>query len=222
VVFVEDTGSGIAPEILPRIWEPFFTTKAPGAGSGLGLATVRNIVEKSGGFITVDTTLGRGTVFQMYLPASDGALVTPEPNSAATVGRGAGECVLVVDDEPGVREVAKAVLSNGGYRVVVAAHGAEALTVIKTGAVRVDVVLTDLDMPELNGLQLASKLASLRPELPVIAMSGLASRQDGFDPAQFSGGFLHKPFTVDRLVGAVRKTLRVPQGQGEAASRVIE
>src|SRR5581483_2695398 len=151
---VSDTGPGIPPEILERIFEPFFTTKGVGKGTGLGLSTVHGIVKSHGGFITVKTGRGEGTTFQVYFPASsepDTAEVEP---AATTLPNGKGELVLVVDDEAKVRDVAGIALQSSGYQVLLASDGAEALAMFATSLGKVAVVLTDLNMPFMDGVAL--------------------------------------------------------------------
>ena len=209
VLFIEDTGAGIAPELLPRIWEPFFTTKPDETGTGLGLSTVRSIVEAHAGFIAVDSTAGDGTTFRVYLPAIASSTLQPESGAPRAVSGGGGESILVVEDERGVREVIKTALTEAGYRVAAAANGIEALRMFEARPKQYDLVLTDIDMPMLNGAKLALAVDEIRPDLAVLAMSGLSLKSDGVDPALFSGGFLPKPFTVDELYRAVRRAFEL-------------
>ena len=207
VLFVEDTGTGIAPDLLLRIWEPFFTTKSRATGTGLGLSTVRDIVETHAGFSAVETTAGRGTAFRVFLPAIGSSTRQQEPGAPRKTPRGDGEKILVVDDEIVIRDMTKVALTKAGYWVATAANGAEALEMIKARPELFDLVLADIDMPELDGAKLASALSVIRPTLPVAAMSGLSNKSANVDPAQFSGEFLPKPFTVEELFRAVRQAL---------------
>jgi two-component system, cell cycle sensor histidine kinase and response regulator CckA len=207
VLFVEDTGTGIAPELLPHIWEPFFTTKSSDKGTGLGLSTVRRIVETHAGFISIDTAAGRGTAFRVFLPPIGSGTLKQEPDAPRKTPGGDGKKILVVDDEIAIREVTKAALTKAGYHVATAANGAAALETSKARPDQFDLVLTDIDMPELDGENLALALAAIRPTLPVLAMSGLSSESTRVDPTKFSGGFLPKPFTVLQLLLAVRRAL---------------
>jgi two-component system cell cycle sensor histidine kinase/response regulator CckA len=207
VLFVEDTGTGIAPELLPHIWEPFFTTKPGEKGTGLGLSTVRDIVEVHAGFIAVDTAAGHDTAFRVFLPAVGPSTLKQEPDAPRQIPGGGSERILVVDDELVVREMTKVALTKAGYRITAMANGAIALKTIRALPDQFDLVLTDIDMPELDGSKLAAALATIRPNLPVMAMSGLPSKSAGMDPARFSGGFLPKPFTVEGLFRAVREAL---------------
>ena len=205
-IVVEDTGSGIAPEILPRIWEPFFTTKGNGGGTGLGLSTVRAIVEDHQGFATLDTRVGRGSRFEIHLPAAASAAEEQrvEPPEAR---QGAGELVLVVDDEPHVRQVAEAILTRNGYRVVTASDGVEALAVFVAKTADVSVVVADLDMPNLDGVALTKIIRSLNPACRVLAMTGTAEAAELAEATKQSTLLLEKPFTSRMLLHAVHQVL---------------
>src|ERR1019366_2111582 len=161
VLEIGDTGTGIAPEVLEHIWEPFFTTKAANNGTGLGLSTVRGIVEKHSGFITVQTAVGRGTTFQVYLPASETATGTLSNSPLPSVPRGQGELILIVDDEADIREVISATLISHGYRVLVTADGLEAVALFAPRCAEIKLVITDLHMPGLEGGTLAIVLRRL-------------------------------------------------------------
>jgi PAS domain S-box-containing protein len=207
VLTVEDSGTGIAPELLPRMWEPFVTTKPDQMGTGLGLAVVRDIVERHTGFITVDTVPGRGTTFRVYLPAFGARALKEEPDTPREQSVRGHEYILAVDDEPAILKLTRTALLKSGYRIATAANGAEALEMITAQPEQFDLVLTDIDMPELDGAKLAQAVAAIRPSLPVVAMSGLSIPSGGVDPTQFSGGFLPKPFTLDELRRVVRQAL---------------
>ena len=191
---VSDTGTGIPREIQAQIFEPFFTTKEQGKGTGLGLATVYGIVKQSGGYIEVDSEPGQGTAFRIYLPRLDAAAAT--------------ETILLVEDEEGVRELARDILRASGYTVLEARNGAEALLLCERHQGPLDMLLTDVVMPRMSGRELAERLAPLRPELSVLYMSGYT------DDAVIRHGvlaagtaFLQKPFTPAALVQRVRETL---------------
>jgi two-component system, cell cycle sensor histidine kinase and response regulator CckA len=211
VLHVEDTGTGIAPEMLGRMWEPFFTTKATGKGTGLGLSTVRGIVEKHGGFIEVRSALGRGSCFRVHLPAEEAgpgenASAQPQPSPA-----GRGELILVVDDERHICDLTLTMLTRRGYRVLLAADGAEAVRVFAQCASEIRLVITDLHMPNLDGAMLGSALRRINPAIKLLAMSGmpasLSSRPD-FQPEEFADAFLPKPFKPDTLLAKVHELLR--------------
>jgi PAS domain S-box-containing protein len=210
-VTVADTGTGIPPEILERIWEPFFTTKTPDKGTGLGLSTVRGIVAQHQGFLVLQTHAGRGTTFTVYLPA-DEASVRGEsrPVSATPLPHGAGELVLVVDDEVPVREMVAGTLEHFGYRVLSAGDGAEAIASFATHAEEVRLVVTDLQMPLLDGKNLITALLRIRPGLPVICMSGADTVSKSLTP--FISAFLTKPFTVEALLETTHAALHRSSG----------
>jgi len=204
---VSDTGTGIPPGILERIWDPFFTTKGEGKGTGLGLATVRGIAANHGGFVRVESTVGQGTKFQVFLPAAD----QPNTSSVAAVAqflpRGKGELVLVVDDETGVRELITAALGRYGYRVLASANGSEAMALYAPRAAEIALVVTDLGMPEMGGGDLAVALTRLNPGVKVLFMSGAGAGAGPDDNLPADAPFLPKPFAIDKLVIAVRDSL---------------
>ncbi len=217
VLHVEDTGTGIAPEILSHVWEPFYTTKASGKGTGLGLSTVRGIVESHHGFITIESELGRGTAFHVYLPAAQDALGDPAAPAAHLIPRGHGELILIVDDEPNIREVTAATLTRHGYRVTAASDGSEALAHFSRCSRDVRLVITDLHMPRLDGAAIARVIRCVNPTVKILAASGLdsGSRPDAAPPA-FADAFLAKPFNVDTLLGTVHRLLHAPPAEASA------
>jgi PAS domain S-box-containing protein len=206
---VEDTGVGIPPDVLARIWEPFFTTKGIDKGTGLGLSTVRGIVESHSGVITVHTTPGQGTRFRVYLPALDqaqesGSISIPAPE----IPRGNGEWILVVDDEASIRNMSATMLSRQGYRVLTAADGAEAIALFTPRSKEIQLVITDLSMPNLDGAGLARVIRRLNSGVKIIAVSGLADGQRGELPTQnFTDFFLHKPFRSEALLKMTHEIL---------------
>src|SRR5690606_5539853 len=195
VFHVEDTGTGIPPDVLARMWEPFFTTKGTDKGTGLGLSTVRGIIETHSGFVTVRTEPAHGTRFRVYLPAADQslenvALKTPAP----AVPRGMGELVLVVDDEISIRNMSATMLSRHGYRVLTAADGAEAISLFTPRSREIRLVITDLSMPNVDGAAFARVIQQLNPAVRIIAVSGLGATGEGEKPMQnFTPHFLLKP-----------------------------
>lgn len=205
---IEDTGTGIAPENLPRIFNPFFTTKEVGKGTGIGLSTAFGIVNNHGGFITVDSRLGEGTAFDVYLPV---ALDSVAPEAAAgekPAQRGEGEVILVVDDEEPIREATRHVLMQNGYRVVTAVNGRHALTVFLAHRNDVKLVITDVMMPEMGGGTLARALRVLAPGLKILATSGLEADRQHREFASLGGAeILQKPCGAATLLDAVRRTL---------------
>ena len=202
-VEVRDTGSGIPPEMLAQIWEPFFSTK--GKGTGLGLSTVRGIVNQHAGAVTVQTQVGRGTAFTVYLPAADGVGGVARP-PAVPFARGNGELILVADDEEPVRVVVAQILTTYGYKVITACDGADAIVQFATRAGEVRMLLTEMMMPVLGGSALATALRRLNPSMPIIAMSGAPSHADS-PHKEFTQAFLAKPFQAESLLLMVRRTL---------------
>ncbi len=196
---------------LTRIFEPFFTTKADGAGSGLGLATVYEIVEQSRGRLTVKSTPGAGSTFTIDLPATAGleaAAAGPARPAAKSGGRG---LILVVEDEPAVRSLTATMLRRHGYDVLVAASGADALAMASDSDEPIDLVITDVVMPGMNGQTVAKRLREGRKDLRVLFVSGYADdaiRRNGVLEAGTS--LLQKPFLTDELIGRVRSLLDAP------------
>lgn len=209
VLEVGDTGTGIPPDILERIWNPFFTTKGEGKGTGLGLSTVRGIAASHGGFARVDTAVAQGTTFRVFLPAVEqGAAGRALPTSRHPFEvRGAGELILVVDDESSVRELITAVLSRCGYRVLVAAHGIEAMALYTPRATEIALVITDLSMPEMGGGDLATALSRLNPGVRVLFISGAGGAPGVQDNVPPGSRILTKPFAVEKLAAAVGEAL---------------
>jgi len=199
---VRDTGAGIPSEILPRIFDPFFTTKAN--GTGLGLATVYGIIEQHRGWIDVDSELGRGTTFRVYLPEHDRD-TTPEARGAQRTNPRGKETILLVEDDRGVRRALSSLLESHGYEVLAADSGAAALAAWETAGRQFDLVVTDLMMPGMNGRELAAALSARQPELAILIISG---RSRDLDPSlTASYEVLHKPFEGERLLAAVRACL---------------
>lgn len=205
---VRDTGHGMDEETQSHIFEPFFTTKEKGKGTGLGLSTVYGIVKQSGGFIEVESKPGRGATFKIFFPRVDGAAQGTESVAAGGDPIKGRETVLLVEDEPGVRRLVNETLRLHGYTVLEARHGIEALL---TGAKHlgpIHLLLTDVVMPQMSGPEVAEKLATVRPEVKVLYMSGYPDH-----PAFSKGGvdtehsFLQKPFTPSTLAQKVREVL---------------
>jgi len=202
---VSDTGIGMDAETRSRLFEPFFTTKAPGKGSGLGLSTVYGIVKQSDGQITVYSQPGCGTIFEVYLPRVTEVLVEPAP-LPKTLAKGS-ETILLVDDEDGVRNLMVAVLQTNGYEVLEANNGANALAVYEKNAHKIDIVLTDIVMPQMNGIELGRALRTRAPGLKILYISGYRENPLLAHLGDNPRDFLQKPFTPDVLLGKVRDVL---------------
>jgi CheY-like chemotaxis protein len=208
---VSDTGTGMTPQVLARLFEPFFTTKEKGKGTGLGLATVHGIAARNGGSVSVRSEPGVGTSFQVYFPEADvAALAIEPPPSPVRPHSPTHATVLVVDDELGIREVARRLLAQQGYSVLIAATSEDALRLFEQHP-SIDVLLTDVVMPGVSGPQLTERMCEQRPVLKVIYMSGYTEEAIGHHGVLNPGiAFLHKPFTVETLGRKIREILDQP------------
>ncbi len=206
---VEDTGTGMTPETIERIFEPFFTTKEVGKGTGLGLSTVHAIVRGHQGFINVHSEPGEGTRFRVYLPATTPSVAAAGVHDGASdAPRGRGELVLVVDDEETIRHVAARTLERFGYRVVLAANGAEAVAIFALRGQEIDLVLTDMAMPVMDGAATMTALRALDPTVRIVASSGLDA--GGGAMKMLDAGarhFIAKPYSADELLRVLRRAL---------------
>jgi two-component system cell cycle sensor histidine kinase/response regulator CckA len=224
MVEVSDSGTGIPPEIMDKIFEPFFTTKEVGKGTGLGLSMVYGIVKQSGGYIYPESEMGRGTSFRLFLPrhipeivvvqeagvqalpASDAPAAAPVTEPVDLTGNSA--VVLLVEDEEAVRRGGKRMLETRGYTVHEAGSGTEALEIMEELEGKVDIVVSDVVMPEMDGPTLLGELRKTYPDMKFIFVSGYA--EDAFArnlPADAKFGFLPKPFSLKQLAVAVREML---------------
>jgi two-component system cell cycle sensor histidine kinase/response regulator CckA len=212
---VSDSGCGMAPEVQARIFEPFFTTKPVGQGTGLGLSTVYGIVKQSEGFVWVESEPRLGTTFRIYLPRVSSRQLEPPETETPAAPRGGSETILVVEDEYIVRSLACRGLREQGYHVLEARHGGEALRRVGEQPRKIDLVISDVVMPEVGGRELGQRLARLQPELPVLYMSGYTGddviQRGLLDPG---APFQQKPFTPEGLARKVREMLdaRRPAG----------
>ena len=205
---VEDTGTGIPKEIIDKIFDPFFTTKEIGKGTGLGLATSMAIVTGHKGFMRVTSHAGAGTRFDIYLPAQTERATPPPPVARVVYPRGKGETVLIVDDEAGIRQIAERTLEKYGYKVLLAADGAEAIALYRRRQGDIAVVVTDMMMPLMDGTATIQELVRINPEVRIIAASGLATDAHGAGAAAARvSGFLPKPFTAETLLTAIKAAL---------------
>jgi PAS domain S-box-containing protein len=211
---VRDTGTGMPEDVVDKIFEPFFSTKEEGEGTGLGLSTAYSIIQSHDGFLDVESEEDVGTTFRIFLPVADEDVAAPqvsgtgEAESERAQPRGDGTRVLVVDDEEFVLESAEQTLESDGYEVRTALDAAAALRVVQKDEETVDLVITDLRMPGMSGLELIRTLRSKYPALPIVAASGVA---DGRTEEALEAGaqtFLPKPFTAEKLGGALQEALR--------------
>jgi hypothetical protein len=217
-IMVQDNGCGMDPEIAEKVFEPFYTTKKSGQGTGLGLAMVYGIVKRVGGGIWLQTRTGRGTLFTIDLPAVSSAETrAPTPPSSEVPKLGRGETVLIVEDEAGVRRSAARILGRFGYRVIPAANGLEAIEIARKSQEKIDLLLTDVVMPEISGPELVDELLAHEPTLKTIYMSGYADElldDHGVLPEDVH--FLKKPFTIRSLSATVRHVLDQEDDGGQA------
>ena len=210
---VSDTGIGMDAATQARLFEPFFTTKEPGKGTGLGLATVYGIVKQSGGHVVFYSELGHGSSFKVYLPRVEGAGEAGERTSVAGPPVRGSEAVLVVEDEPELRTLAREILGAWGYTVLDSGDPAEALRLAARHEGSIHLLVTDVVMPGMSGREVADRLLHTRPDVKVLFMSGYTDsaivHHGVLDPGT---PFLHKPFTPDALARKVRDVLDQPQG----------
>jgi signal transduction histidine kinase/CheY-like chemotaxis protein len=212
VVNVTDSGTGIPAAIRDRIFDPFFTTKEIGMGTGLGLSTTMAIVKSHGGFINLNSEMGRGTTFKVYLPADTGSRAAENGIAAKPeLPRGSGQMILLVDDETAIRIVAQRTLERAGYRVLIASNGAEAIALYAQDRKRISIVLTDMAMPVMDGTSTIVALRTMNPEVKIIGSSGLSTRGSvASDAGSHIRHFLPKPYTTETLLKAVAAVLREP------------
>jgi CheY-like chemotaxis protein len=210
LITVEDSGVGIDSEIIEKIFDPFFSTKNPGLGTGLGLHIAQTIVKSMQGEITVKSTKGKGSTFKIILPAitekSPSVPITTDP--LANCPKGDGELILIVDDEATFLQVAQDLLVNSGYKVISALNGMEALNLYHRHEKDIKLVLTDLLMPVMDGFTFIRTLSKFERYIPIIAITG-ADTKDKMDELNRLGirGFLEKPFTTESLLSTTHRVL---------------
>ena len=208
---VADNGHGMDAQTKARIFEPFFTTKEVGKGTGLGLAMVYGIVTAHGGHIDVQTSVGRGTTFRVFWPLASGQVKPGSDHDLDVTVRGGTETVLLVEDEDQVRGLARTVLDSYGYTVIEARDGAEAEQIGRRGNEYLHLMVTDVVMPGISGLELATRLSKVRPGMRVIFMSGYPDEVIGSRGALAEDvAFLQKPFSPEELARQVRDVLDGP------------
>ena len=212
VMRVSDTGTGMTPEVIDKIFDPFFTTKETGKGTGLGLATVMGLVKSHGGFVTLSSELGKGSTFQVHWPAASREQ-SAEPKAASALSpMGQGELILVVDDEENIREAVTATLSRHGYRVLSAKDGVEGVMRFADADQEIKLVISDLDMPNMDGITMIQVMRKTNPALKVIVSSGIASGKhmnSRMHELHALGvrDLLAKPYTVNQILKAVHAKL---------------
>ncbi len=213
---VSDTGSGIPPKVLEHIWEPFFTTKDPGKGTGLGLSTVRGIMVNHHGFVEVHTAVGRGTTFRVFLPVAASDQARTATALPFPVPRGQEELILVADDDTLIRDLITQILEEQNYRVASCPNGQEALALFSATPGKFPLLITDIEMPLLGGLELIRAVLRIQPGIRLIGISGLATNKTG--ESDFAAvralvhDFLTKPFSTDALLAVVHRTLHPAAG----------
>ena len=211
-VKVSDTGTGIPPDIIGRVFEPFFTTKPQGQGTGLGLATSYGIITQAGGTIRICSEPGLGTTVSVLLPAA-GQAAPAQPPPPAITATGTGQVVLLVEDEAALREVARRMLARNGYHVLTAASGPEAIDLVTGHPGHVDLLLTDVIMPQMTGQEVAQRICALQPDIRVLYMSGytqgLLSAQGALEPGV---NLIKKPFSEPGLLAKINTILTQPAG----------
>jgi CheY-like chemotaxis protein len=194
-------------EVQTHLFEPFFTSKESGRGTGLGLSTVYGIIKQSGGYVWVDSELGRGSSFSLYFPAVDAPLtvtITPE----ITEAEGQSETILLVEDEAALRESISTYLGLHGYKVLEASNGAQAVDIANQHAGSIQVLITDIILPKLAGAEVAREVARTSPQAVTLYMSGYTDREIvEFDPTSLTTGFLQKPFALQTLLQRLREMI---------------
>lgn len=207
VLSVSDTGSGMDANVKAHIFEPFFTTKAKGRGTGLGLAVVYGIVKQSGGFIVIDSALSKGTTFRIYFPAAKGPIEPKNEGHAVKRSLTGKETILIVDDDESVRVMIRRVLRQYGYAVIEAGQGSDALKICDAHVGTLNLLLSDIVLPDINGVEVARQISTRHPEVKVVLMSGYLDRDFGNFCLDARIPFLQKPFSPDGLGRIVRDTL---------------
>jgi CheY-like chemotaxis protein len=207
LVRVADTGSGMDPDVAAHAFEPFFTTKEVGKGTGLGLSTSMAIVRSHGGFMRVYSEPGKGTQFSVYLPALKDA-VSQNDVAEVELPRGNGETILVVDDERSIRQITEQTLGAFGYRVLLAADGAEAVALFAQQHAAIGAVIMDMTMPTMDGASAIRVLEKIDATVPVVAASGIAGNEAlAMAAGENAKAFLQKPYTADAVLNVLRQVL---------------
>jgi PAS domain S-box-containing protein len=208
-VIVTDTGTGIPLDIQGKIFEPFFTTKEIGRGTGLGLSTTLAIVKSHGGFINLESEMGKGTTFRIYIPATGTTSGLPAASEIADLPMGNGELILIIDDEAAIREIAKETLQAHGYNAITASDGAEGIALFAENKKDIKVVITDIMMPVMDGTAAIIALKRISPDVKIIAASGLTAKGQIMSPSDPNvQAFLTKPYTAEKLFKTLAEALK--------------
>ncbi len=210
ILSVKDAGSGIPPEVVEKIWDPFFTTKEAGKGTGLGLSTVVGIVQNHGGFVNLETGLGQGTAFHIYIPAQTEDVLDETTVAVQVTPRGQGETILVVDDEPAIREAAASTLEAHGYHVFTAEDGTDALALFFQRREEISLVLSDISMELMDGVTLTRSIRRLEPSAKVVISTGQGTPEQREELASLGVlAFLDKPYIGEKLLRTVHDALHL-------------
>ena len=203
---VKDTGSGISPKIMDKIFEPYFTTKGVGEGTGLGLAVVHGIVKDHSGDITIDSEVGKGTTFHVFMPVVEVEL--PLETKTHNDIPGGNEHILLVDDEKEIVDMIRTMLEKLGYKITTQTSSIEALEVFRNDPEKYDLVITDMTMPGMTGKDLAQKLMDIRPEIPIILCTGFSDQIDEQSARDLGIElFIMKPIMISKIAQAIRDIL---------------
>ena len=208
-ITLSDTGIGMTPEVRSHIFEPFFTTKEPGRGTGLGLSMVYGIIQNHGGYIELKSEPGQGTSFEILLPAARELTIKEVSplSSGREVPRGS-ETILIVDDEELIRELGADILEDGGYKILLASNGEEAIQIYRKKRKKIALVILDMIMPGLGGKETFLKLKAINPKIKVLLSSGYSTNEGvGEILKEGVGGFIQKPYRDEELIGKVREIL---------------
>lgn len=210
VILVSDTGTGIEPEIIDKIFEPFFTTKESNKGTGLGLSTVISIVRNFGGFIEINSEVGQGTQFSIYLPTGEVSPPALQNSGSTELLIGHGEMILIVDDEASIREITKTSLETYAYNVLTASTGMQALSIYQEHREAISIVMVDLLMPLMDGKILIQQLKSINPTVKVILISGSEPTNIPGEIRENIKAFLFKPYIMKDLLKVLNEALNHP------------
>ena len=207
---VSDTGTGMTPEVLAQVFQPFFTTKGPTQGTGLGLATVHGIVRQGGGCILVDSAIGHGTTFTIYLPMVTAPIEAAPAVEPVSTGSRASGTILFVEDDPSIRMLGARILAKRGYSLLTARDAEDAMALSRQHSGAIDLLLTDMVMPGLNGRALADLMRRERPAVKVLFTSGYGEGAASQEPPADDAAFVQKPYTPESLAREVGKLLGPP------------